>query len=119
MTISSLSLQDDEKTVAWVSSGVDQRRRYGDSVRAQILGDKSGIVVLEPYVGDPNNSIIVNPDGTVRRRIKNPHGASGGIWFLDLYRENGDVILLIAHRGSQYACVLDKAGNIAHIRESR
>ena len=98
-------------SVMWTSHGLSVEKIYGGPISAVALSDGSGVLVIEPFVDQPDNAVILNEDGSERVRVDNPLGDRGAICFTEAGYEGEALILISRLRGLEMACVIDEEGN--------
>ncbi len=80
----------------------------------------TGVLVVEDASNTtPDNAVILNSDGSVKTRIRNPEARNGAIYFGDAYYVNDELTLIVAFSSWQMACVIDEIGNIIRSYETR
>ena len=93
---------------------------FDSPVKAVLLRRGTGILVVEPAGGHaPDTAIILNPDGTLRARVKNPEGINGAICFGDAYYVEDELTLIICFSSWQMACVINEVGEVLRTYETR
>jgi len=81
---------------------------------------EDGVIVIEPYHSAADNAVILNMDGSLRKRIENPLKSRGAICFKDIYYYGDVVKLIIAVRAyMDFGCFVDRQGNVIEVRETR
>jgi len=118
--ISDLNYYDSHHGIRWTNGCQTIERVFLNPVKAVAFQDGSGLVVVEPASDDaPNNAIIMNCDGSVRARIKNPEGNDGAICFGDAYYVQEELTLIICFLSWQMACVINENGDVVRTYETR
>lgn len=111
-------------TISWDNSGKPVVIQYDGPVIVEPFYDE-GVIVIEPYHSEPyhsaaDNAVILNMDGSLRKRIENPLKSRGAICYKDFYYEGGVAKLIIAIRAyMDFGCFVDRQGNIIEVRETR
>lgn len=83
------------------------------------LKSGNGLLVVEPAGSDaPDMAVILNGDGSLRVRIKNPEARNGAICFGDAYYVEDELTLIICFSSWQLACVIDEDGNVLRTYET-
>jgi hypothetical protein len=104
----------------WTIDKKSVEKRFSTPVKAVQLNDGSGLLVVEPASDEaPNNAIILNVDGSLRTRIKNPESSNAAICFADAYYVRDELTLVIAFSSWQMGCVIDVDGNVIRTYEMR
>jgi hypothetical protein len=119
MTISDFENPDDSRYVRWKFAGKTIEKDYPGITYAIPLASGTGVVVVEPYAGHPDNAIIFDADGTERIRLVNPLTSIGAICFIYPYYVGPDLTLVVALRDLQYGCVFDADGRCLRTYEAR
>ena len=83
------------------------------------LASHTGVVIVEPYQGHPNNAVIYNADGTPRIQLLNPLSAKGSICFIYPYYVGSELTLVAAFPDIQYGCGYDESGVCLRTYETR
>jgi len=122
--ISNLQLSADGKAISWQSSGKHVCVSYAIPVFVEPFYDNSGVIVVEPMSTAPDNAVVLNPDGNVAIRIKNPISdhklnTRGDLHFSDVYYVDGVLQLVARFWYADFRCALDRNGNILDVSETR
>jgi hypothetical protein len=118
--MSDVTYYNDNRGLRWTCDARPIEQLFRNPVKAVALEDSSGLLVVEPASDDaPDNAIIVNCDGSLRTRIKNPEGNNGAICFGDAYYVRSELTLIICFSSWQMACVIDGNGNVVRTYETR
>ncbi|AOK51282.1 hypothetical protein [Burkholderia stagnalis] len=106
--------------LTWRSSGVQHAIHSQAGVAGRLLGDASGIAVVEaPYDLSANCAYIVNADGSMRARIPAQIGADR-VAFYDVIDSGGAVAFLAATPGKDLRIEIREAdGAVVRVEESR
>lgn len=113
-------LDNEGKTLSWRHNGSLIEKSYPYPVYVLALDDESSILVVEPdNEHSPDNAIIFNEDGSEKSRIINPCKGEGAICFGDAYYVNGEPTLISVTNRVPYACVVNSAGDIVRVYETR
>ncbi|MDR6478929.1 hypothetical protein ABIE53_000347 [Burkholderia sp. OAS925] len=106
--------------LTWQSGGVQHAIHNQAGVSGRLLGDASGIAVVEgPYDPSANRAYIVNADGSLRARIPAQIGAER-VMFYDVIEANGSVAFLAAAPGRDVRLEVREAdGALVQVTESR
>jgi len=106
--------------LTWQSGGVQHAIHNQAGVSGRLLGDASGIAVVEgPYDPSANRAYIVNADGSLRARIPAQIGAER-VMFYDVIEANGSVAFLAAAPGRDVRLEVREAdGAPVQVTESR
>ncbi|WP_421378577.1 hypothetical protein ACOCG7_30930 [Paraburkholderia sp. DD10] len=104
----------------WQSGGVQHAIHSLAGVSGRLLGDASGIAVVEgPYDPSANRAYIVNADGSLRAKIPAQIGGER-VMFYDVIEANGSVAFLAAAPGRDVRIEVREAdGAIVQVTESR
>lgn len=101
------------------SSGPHEYKSIHPLVAVPLRGGK-GFLVVEPSGSDaPHNAIIIDMEGSERRRIENPEAKNGAICFSDAYYINEELTLFIAFDSWQMGCVVNDDGRFIRTYEAR
>ena len=119
MTISDFENLAGSTEARWKYGGVAIVKKYPSFVAATMLSSGDGVVVVEPYVADPNNAVIYNADGSPRARLVNPCVADGAKCFDDVYYDGGELTVIARGPGFMWACVFDEQGRLLRTHETR
>ena len=118
--ISNLNRYSDDRGISWTISNDVPVWKYFTVRPINVVLFKSGngllVVERENY---PDNALILNPDGTVRIRVKNPEIDGGAKAFADACYVFDELTLIVAFSSRQLACVIDEEGNILRKYETR
>jgi hypothetical protein len=118
--LSDVTYSNDNRELQWTCDGCPIERVFRNPVKAVALEDGTGLLVVEPASDDaPNNAIIMNCDGSLRTRIKNPEGDNGAVCFGDAYYVQRELTLIICFPSWQMGCVIDENGNVVRTYETR
>jgi hypothetical protein len=106
--------------LTWQSGGVQHTIHSQAGVSGRLLGDASGIAVIEgPYDPSANRAYIVNADGSLRARFPTQIGAEC-VRFYDVIEANGSVAFLAAVPGRDVRIEVREAdGAMVQVTESR
>lgn len=119
-SISHPSYLEEGRRLRWSYNSQLIDRVFDSPVKAVPLQSGSGLLVVEPASNDaPNNAIILNGDGSLRTRVKNPEAGTGAICFGDAYYVRDELTLIICFASWQMACVVDEAGKVVRTYEAR
>src|SRR5437868_5037269 len=119
MTISKFENPDDSNYARWTYAGKVVEKRYSGTTYAVVLASGSGVAIVEPHAGDPNNAVIVNADGTERVRLTNPLTSRKAIAFVYPFYEGEDLAFVVALPTVDFACVFDEQGHCLRTHETR
>lgn len=106
--------------MTWRSGGVQHAVHSQAGVTGRLLGDASGIAVVEaPYDVSANCAYIVNADGSMRARIPAQFGADR-VAFYDVIDSGGAVVFLAAAPGKDLRIeICETDGAVVRVEESR
>ncbi|WP_155681565.1 hypothetical protein [Burkholderia stagnalis] len=106
--------------LTWRSGGVRHAVTSQAGVAGRLLGDASGIAVVEaPYDLATNCAYIVNADGSLRARIPAQIGADR-VAFYDVIDSGGSVAFLAAAQGKDLRIeIRETDGAVVRVEESR
>jgi hypothetical protein len=118
--ISDITYYEDNRGIRWTHNSCRVERLFNSPVKAVAFQVGSCLLVVEPASDDaPDNAIIINGDGSLRTRVKNPEGSKGAICFGDAYYVKDELTLIICFSSWQMACVIDEGGQVIRTYETR
>ena len=103
--------------VGWISSGNVIKKNFGHEIYAVLLKSNQRVLIVE-LKRNKDNAVILNADGSLHCRIKNPDPQA--ICFGDAYYIN-DELTLISRRSdaSMLGVVIDENGKLIRAYETR
>lgn len=119
MTVKNIKLYSSGNAIEWTLDSGVVKKTYNGRITAVALANETGVLVVEPYKGDPDNAVILDENGAERVRIANPLTGSGAICFSDAGYENGELTLISRLPGLEVACVIDERGHLVRKYEIR
>jgi hypothetical protein len=118
--ISDISYSAGNKAISWVYNMQPVERLFANPVKAVPLKSDTGLLVIEPASSDaPDTAVILNGDGSLRTRVRNPEARDGAICFGDAYYVKDELTLIICFSSWQMACVIDEEGHVVRTYETR
>lgn len=103
------------KKLCWSSSGNEKEIVFEDCIRKCLeLSDSTGMAVIFEYnnVWEKNTAIIMNADGSMRKRIIVPSEITSFLSFYDVYYESDNLAFILNTTGTyDIACLFDNDGN--------
>ncbi len=103
------------KKLCWNSNGRENEIVFEDYIRKCLeLSDSTGMAVIFEYsnVREKNTAIIINSDGSIRKRIIVPPEITSFLSFYDVYYESDNLAFILNTTGVyDIACLFDNNGN--------
>jgi hypothetical protein len=111
---------EDDGFLSWEINKNSVIKKFPFKIFAEILPDKSGVVVVERVsANDPNNAVIFDANGDERVRINNPIPNDCSSSFTDIYYVKDELSLTITTRLASYLCFINSYGECIKIHETR
>lgn len=107
------------KKLRWNSNGIEKEIVFEHCMRKCLeLSDSTGMAIIFEYINvwEKNTAIIMNSDGSIRKRVLIPSEIASFLSFYDVYYESGNLAFILNTTGVyDIACLFDNDGNyISH-----
>jgi hypothetical protein len=120
MEVSKFQILSNGCQLRWMHNQEIVDLHFSNPVLAVPFLTGNGVLVVElGSSAAPDNAVIFNSDGSMRTRVTNPEGKNGAVAFCDAYYVKNELTLFIAFQSAQMGCVIDEAGNVLRVYETR
>lgn len=104
-----------DKKLRWSDNENEKETIFEYSIRKCLeLSDATGMAIIFEYINvwEKNTAIIMNLDGSIRKRVLIPPEISSFLSFYDVYYEDNNLAFILNTTGAyDIACLFDNDGN--------